>query len=212
MLISGVTPRPIAFVSTRSADGKITNLAPFSYFNIVTHDPPTFMISIASGVANAKDTLKNLLETGECVINIISETFLEAANAASIDAPYGSDEWRVSGLTPDYSCDTVKCARVKEAVFSIEAKLESFKEWESRAKPGHKSGTTVFVEGTRFWVREDALNETKNIIDLSVLRPIGRLGGISYSRINQGVEIPRPSFKKDFGSEEAYNKLTQTKL
>lgn len=168
MLISGVTPRPVAFVSTRSADGEITNLAPFSYFNIVTHDPPTFMISIASGVANAKDTLKNLLETGECVINIISETFLEAANAASIDAPYGLDEWRVSGLTPDYSCDTVKCARVKEAVFSIEAKLESFKERESRAQPGHKSGTTLFVEGTRFWVREDALNETKNIVDLSV--------------------------------------------
>ncbi len=168
LLISAITPRPIAFVSTRSADGKVTNLAPFSYFNVVTHDPPVFMIGFSSSVAAAKDTLKNLLDSKECVINIISETYLEAANSASIDAPFGANEWRVSGLTPDYSCETVKCARVKEAVFSVEAKLDSFREWDSRAKPGSKSGTTVFVEGTRFWVREDALNDDKNIVDPSV--------------------------------------------
>lgn len=171
LLISAITPRPIAFVSTRSPDGSATNLAPFSYFNVVTHDPPTFMIGFACGVADAKDTLRNLLDSKECVINIISETFLEAANSTSIDAPFGSDEWRVSGLTPDYSCETVKCARVKEAVFSIEAKLDFVKEWDSRAKPGAKSGTTVFVEGTRFWVREDALNADKNIVDPTVSRP-----------------------------------------
>lgn len=168
LLISAITPRPIAFVSTRSADGKVTNLAPFSYFNMVAHDPPTFMIGFSSNVAEAKDTLKNLLDSKECVINIISEQFIEAANSCSIDAPYGSDEWRVSGLTADYSCETVKCARVKEAVFSVEAKLESYKEWDSRSKPGTKSGTCVFVEGSRFWVREDALNDQKNLVDPAV--------------------------------------------
>lgn len=168
LLISAITPRPIAFVSTRSADGTVTNLAPFSYFNVLTHDPPIFIIGFSSPVAGAKDTLKNLLETKECVINIISETFIEAANATSIDAPFGANEWRVSGLTPEYSCETVKCPRVKEAVFSIEAKLDSVREWNSRAKPGQKSGTTVFVEGTRFWVREDAINDEKNIVDPAV--------------------------------------------
>ncbi|KAJ2980884.1 hypothetical protein NQ176_g2369 [Zarea fungicola] len=211
LLISAITPRPIALVSTRSADCKTTNLAPFSYFNVATHDPPIFMIGIASGVANAKDTLKNLLETKECVINIISETYIEAANAGSVDAPFGKDEWRVSGLTPEYSCETVKCARVKESVFSVEAKLESFREWESRANPGQKSGTSVFLEGTRFWVREDALNEEKSIVDISVLRPMGRLGGISYSRTNTGIEIPRPKFKEDIGGEEGFNQLPSHK-
>lgn len=165
LLISAVVPRPVAFVSTRSRDGASTNLAPFSYFQLVSHDPPVFVVGFASPVAAAKDTLRNLLDTGECVINIVSEGFVEAANSTSVNAPYGASEWAVSGLTPAYDCETVACARVGEAVFSIEGKLESIKEFESRASPGKKTGTTVFVEGTRFWAREDAINEERNIVD-----------------------------------------------
>ncbi|KAM0665176.1 hypothetical protein ACQRIU_005437 [Beauveria bassiana] len=212
LLISAITPRPIAFVSTRSAaaDGAATtNLAPFSYFNFVAHDPPIFVIGFSSSVADAKDTLKNLLDTKECVINIISETYVEAANSTSIDAPFGASEWNVSGLTPDYSCETVKCARVKEAVFSVEAKLDSYREWDSRAKPGSKSGTTVFLQGTRFWVREDALNDDKNLVDPAILRPISRLGGITYARTTQALEIPRPKFKEELGGQEGYDKLVE---
>lgn len=168
LLISAIVPRPIAFVSTRSADGTTTNLAPFSYFNFVNHDPPMFVVGFASSMAAAKDTLRNVVDTKECVINIISETYVEAANAASVNAPYGVSEWDVSGLTPEYDCETVKCARVKEAVFSVEAKLDFLKEWESRATPGKKTGTMAVFEGTRFWVREDALNEDKNIVDPEV--------------------------------------------
>lgn len=171
LLISAVVPRPIAFVSTVSPDGKTTNLAPFSYFQVVNHDPPLFVIGFASsleGAAAAKHTLHNLAETRECTVNIISEHFAEAANSTSINAPYGSSEWAVSGLTPAYDCETVKPARVKEAVFSIEAKLESLREFESRSKPGTKNATMVVVEGSRFWVREDAINEDRNLIDPSV--------------------------------------------
>ncbi|OAA56485.1 FMN-binding split barrel [Cordyceps fumosorosea ARSEF 2679] len=193
LLISAVTPRPIAFISTRSPDGRATNLAPFSYFNVVTHDPPIFVIGFSSSVADAKDTLRNLLDSKECVINIISETYLEAANAASIDAPFGRDEWRLTGLTPEYGCETVRCARVREAVFSVEAKLDSVREWDSRARPGEKSGTTVFVEGTRFWVREDALNADKSIVDPAV----------------KGIELTRPKFNEDLGGLEGYEKLAE---
>jgi flavin reductase (DIM6/NTAB) family NADH-FMN oxidoreductase RutF len=171
LLISAIVPRPIAFVSTRSADGTSTNLAPFSYFQMVAHDPPMFIIGFASALTpedKSKDTLRNLAATGECVINIISETFVEAANATSVNAPYDVSEWDVSGLTPAYDCHTVKCARVKEAVFSVEAKLESLKEFDSRSTPGKKSGTLAIVEGTRFWVREDAINDERNIIDPAV--------------------------------------------
>jgi flavin reductase (DIM6/NTAB) family NADH-FMN oxidoreductase RutF len=207
LLISSIVPRPIGFVSTRSADGKETNLAPFSYFNMVNHDPPLFVVGFASGLAKPKDTLRNLVESKECVVNIISEGFVEAANATSVDAPFGASEWDVSGLTPVYDCKDVKAARVGEAVFSVECKLESAREFESRATPGKKTGTMVVLEGTRFWVREDAINEEKNLVAPEVLRPISRLGGITYGRLTEALEIPRPVFEKDVGGMEGYEKL-----
>jgi flavin reductase (DIM6/NTAB) family NADH-FMN oxidoreductase RutF len=168
LLISSIIPRPIAFISTISKDGKTQNLAPFSYFNFVNHDPPILVVGFASGIANAKDTLRNVLDSESAVINIISETFLEAANSTSINAPYGVSEWEVAGLTPVYDCETVKAPRVKEAVFSVEVKVDSVREFDSRATPGKKAGTMVTFEGTRFWVREDALNEEKNLVDPAV--------------------------------------------
>lgn len=173
LLISAVVPRPIAFVSTVSADGTSANLAPFSYFQLVNHDPPLFVIGFAAGLGAparaAKHSLHNLHATGECTLNVVSEHFLEAANATSVNAPYGVSEWAVSGLTPAHDCETVRPARVREAVFSIEAKLESVREFASRSRPGHVSGTMAVVEGTRFWVREDAINEERNLIDPAVV-------------------------------------------
>lgn len=168
LLISSIVPRPIAFLSTRSADGKSTNLAPFSYFTMINHDPPLFVVGFACSIANAKDSLRNLLESKECVVNIISDTFVEAANSTSIDAPYNVSEWDVSGLTPDYSCEHVRCARVKEAVFSVECKLDMVRESESRVTVGEKTGTVVILEGLKFWVREDAINKDRSIVDPAV--------------------------------------------
>jgi flavin reductase (DIM6/NTAB) family NADH-FMN oxidoreductase RutF len=170
LLISAIVPRPIAFLSTRSADGTLTNLAPFSYFQLIGHDPPLFVVGFASALeaARSKDSLRNLHERGECVINIVSEAFVEAANSTAVNAPYGVSEWDVSGLTPVYDCETVGCARVKEAVFSVEGKLESVREFESRATPGKVTSTLAVIEGTRFWAREDAVNEERNLIDPNV--------------------------------------------
>lgn len=171
LLISAIVPRPIAFVSTRSKDGTTTNLAPFSYFQLINHDPPLFIIGFASSLEASekhKHSLYNLKETGECTINIISEHFLEAANSTSVNAPYGTSEWAISGLTPGYDCEQVKPARVKEAIFSIEGKLESVREFESRSRPGKMGGTMAVVEGVRFWAREDAINEDRNLIDPAV--------------------------------------------
>jgi flavin reductase (DIM6/NTAB) family NADH-FMN oxidoreductase RutF len=208
LLIAGISPRPIAFLSTRSADGGAANLAPFSFFNMVSSDPPMFVVGIvptASG--SSKDTLRNLLETRECVINIISETFIEAANATAVDAPYGTSEWDVSGLTPVYDTETVRCARVQESVFSIEAKVDDVKEVKSRRKPVPVSSHIIMLEGTRFWVREDALNEEKNLIDPAILRPMSRLGGITYGRVTDAIELPRVDFKKDIGGEDGFENI-----
>lgn len=231
LLISGIVPRPIAFISTRSKDGSSTNLAPFSYFSIISHDPPLFTIGHSGGLENAKDSLKNLKESEECCINIISEHFVEAANSTSINAEYGTSEWSLSGLTPA-PCSTVKATRVKEAVFAIEGKLHSLTEFESKnpATPGKKSTVLAIIEGTRFWVREDALNEDRNIIDpaasllttpaaactfadyLQILKPISRLGGITYGRTVEGFEIPRPDFSKTVANDEEAKKLVKPKV
>lgn len=88
----------------------------------------------------------------------------------------------------------MKASRVKEAVFSIEGKLQSTQEFESRSTPGKKTGVLAVVEGVRFWVREDAINEERNDIDPRILRPMSRLGGIMYGRTVEGCEIPRPDF------------------
>lgn len=98
---------------------------------------------------------------------MISEHFLEAANSTSIDAPYGISEWALSGLTPA-PCTNVQCSRVKEAVFAVEGKLMETKEFESRAESRKKTGVLAIIEGTRFWVREDAINDDKNLIDPAV--------------------------------------------
>lgn len=209
LLISGIIPRPIGFISTRSSDGTSTNLAPFSYTQVVNHDPPLFAIGFSGGFSHAKDSLKNLSETGECVINMISEHFIEAANATSVNSPYGVSEWALTGLTPG-ECSMVKASRVKEAVFAIECKLESLKEWESRSTPGKKTGVMAVVEGVNFWVRDDAINEQRNLIDPAIMKPIARLGGITYARITEGFELPRPDWDEANSSEEV-KKLAKPK-
>ena len=207
LLISAIVPRPIAFLSTRSSDGTLTDLAPFSYFQTIGHDPPLFIIGFASSLSSPKDSLKLLAESKECTINIISETYIEAANSTSINAPLGVSEWDVSGLTPKYDCETVKAARVGEAVFSIEGKLESLREFESRSTPGKVSSTLAVIEGTRFWARGDAINEEGSILDPKVLKPVSRLGGITYGRTTQAFELPRPDFEKDLGGKEGAERL-----
>lgn len=211
LLISAVTPRPIGFTSTISGDGKSTNLAPFSYFNMVNHDPPIFVLGFAGGMDRAKDTLKNLLETKEAVINIISEDYIEAANFTSINAPEGVSEWSFSGLTPEKS-KMVRPDRVKEAVFSVEVKLVETREWTSKNPdtPGKKTGVTALLEGVNFWVREDAIDAQGVLIDPAVLKPVSRLGGITYARTTQAFELPRPDYNEVTKDPEV-EKLAQPK-
>ncbi|KAF3101019.1 hypothetical protein TWF102_004601 [Orbilia oligospora] len=202
LMISAITPRFIGFVSTISKDGKTTNLAPFSYTTMVAHDPPMMVIGFSSSMESKKDTLQNILDTGELVINVISEWFLEAANYTSINAPPGVSEFDLSGLTPAPS-SKVKPPHVAESAFSIEAKLVSHHPWVSPAT-GKTTGVTIFAQGLNFHVREDMWAEGNegSIIDIGKLKPISRLGGIMYGRTTAGAELPRPDFAKEAEKED----------
>lgn len=191
LLVSAI-PRPISFVSTVSKDGTQKNLAPFSYFQVVDHDPPIFVIGFSGRPSRLKDTRRNLLETGECVISVVSEHMIEGVNAASLDVPYGTSEWGMSGFKPVKS-STVRPERVADAVFSVEGKLLEMKElsYHGEAESGKATGALAIIEGTRLWVRKDAINEAGDDVDLSVMRPLVALGGISYGRVSETFELPR---------------------
>lgn len=201
LLVSAI-PRPVSFVSTLARDGT-PNLAPFSYFQVVDHNPVTLVIGFSARPGRPKDTRRNLEETGECVINILSEHFVEAANATSLDVPYETSEWGLSGLTPRDSA-TVRPKQVQEAVFSIEGRLLEMKslDYHGHAAQGKPTGALAIIEAKRFWVQEDALNEARDNVDLESLRPVVQLGGISYGRVRDTFELPRPSLKTELENED----------
>lgn len=190
LLISGIIPRPIGFISTLTKDGSLVNLAPFSFTQVVNVDPPIFVVGISGNQSPGKDTLRNILDTQECVINTVSEHFVEAANMSALNCPPDVSEVDLSGLHMLPS-STVKAPRVKESVFSVECKLVDTKVFYSRANPEEVSGTTLFLEGTRFWAREDAIDEERRMLDPSKLRLVGRAGGITYTRATSGFELER---------------------
>ncbi|WVR05620.1 hypothetical protein IAU60_002642 [Kwoniella sp. DSM 27419] len=191
MMISGISPRPIAFVSTISPEGK-ANLAPMSYFNTCGHNPPTIMVSITRGKHDDgwKDTNHNIRTTKEFCVSIISETFVEAANYTAIDAPPDVDEWALSGLTQRAS-ETVKPPHVAESAFSMECTLEH---WHDLiGDDGQPSHSVVLGRVKRFQVKEFVLDPNDPFKVLTEkLRPVARLGGITYARTTQMLELPRP--------------------
>ncbi|KAG4440571.1 hypothetical protein IFR05_003938 [Cadophora sp. M221] len=200
-LLVSTIPRPISFISTISSTGS-KNLAPFSYFQIVDHDPPTFVVGFSARSSRLKDTRRNLLVTGECVINLVTENIIHAANATSLDVPYGVSEWGLSGLTPVAS-ETVKPERVQEAVFTVEGKLLEMKELDYHGGGGNGEavGALAIIEGTRFWVREEALGENGEV-ELEILKPLVQLGGISYGRVTETFELPRGRLEDELVDEK----------
>jgi len=197
-LISAVTPRPIAFVSTLSRDG-VPNLAPFSYFSLLSHNPPLVSVTFTLSTQKPKDTRENIKDTKQFVVSIISEPFVEAANATSIEAPADIDEWVVSGLTPEPST-FVKPPRVLESALSLECELFHFHDI---APIGSDDPANTLVLGhiraihVRNSVLTGPVEPGKPIeVDAAKLRAVSRLGGSMFARVGDGFSIPRPSWRQ----------------
>ena len=193
LLVSAITPRPVGFISTISKDG-IHNLAPYSYFNVVNSDPPLFALGTSHKAGEPKDTARNILETGEATINIISDWFIEAANHTSADAPEDVDEWDLSGLTKAPS-SKVKPPHVAESAFSVEVKLLLHQVIESKAQKGRKAATVFILEGVNFHAREDVVNKDFSGLDLEKLKPVARFGGSTYGVTTNVFDIARPNYE-----------------
>lgn len=188
---------------------KTKNLAPFSYFQVIDHDLPMFIVGFSSRPGRVKGTYRNLKESGECVINTVSENMIEAVNATSIDAPYGLSEWDVSGLH-EVPASTVKPSRVREPVFSVEGKVVDIKEFDDHRQPGMRVTAVVLIKATRFWVQEGAADADFSHIELDKLRPLCQLGGISYGRITSTFEQPRKRWEDEASKSELLTELEKT--
>jgi len=185
LMIGSIVPRPIAFVSTISAEG-IPNLAPFSFFNGVCSNPPIILFStVIRKDGSHKDTLNNVEATKEFVVNIVSEEFAEKMNITSADFPPGVDEFVESGLTP-VPGDLVKPPRVKESKISMECTLVQVVMFGT----GPGGGATVFGKIVRFHIADELLHDFR--IDPDKLRPIGRMGGPTYTRTRDRFDLIRP--------------------
>ena len=182
LLIGSVVPRPIAWASTLSPEG-VANLAPYSFFTVASRNPPTLCISVGErllgGEPSPKDTLRNVEETGEFVVNIVSLPLSDAMHESSKDHPPGADEFEAAGLTVA-ACEAVKAPRVGEAAISMECVLD-------RVLP---IGTDHLVLGTmvRLHVRDDLYGQTGRI-DTAGLDPLGRLAG-NYTKVESIFELP----------------------
>jgi len=187
LLIGSVLPRPIGWISSINDQGQ-PNLAPFSFFNIVCANPPTILFCpmVRSGDNQLKDTLQNIRETGEFVVNIVSGELVEKMIKTSVEAPYGVNEFDYAGLTPKLS-SVVTPPRVAESPIHFECKLNQI--IDISLNPGGGSvviGTIVHMHiDERIMIGEDK-------IDLARLTPIGRLAGNSYVRVTDIFDIERP--------------------
>tara|TARA_B100002049_G_scaffold210915_1_gene173633 strand:+ start:186 stop:806 length:621 start_codon:yes stop_codon:yes gene_type:complete len=186
LMIGSIIPRPIAFVSTRSKDGK-NNVAPFSYFNGVCSKPPTIMFAPArrGWDGEEKDTLINIRDTEEFVVNIVSESFAEKMVMCSTDFDSDVDEFEISGLTPTNS-QKIKPPRVGEAKISFECKLNQIVEIGDGT-----AGSGFVVIGTIVLFHiDDGIYDNGRILT-DKLEPLGRLAGNWYTRSTDTLKIDR---------------------
>ena len=177
LLLGIVAPRPIAFVSTIDEEG-IYNLAPFSFFNCFSSNPPIVIFSANRRVGNntTKDTLANVISSGECVINAVSHNIIRQVTLCSVDYPKDVDEFTKSGLTPIPS-DIVRPPRVKECLAHLECKVKEILPLGDKGG----AGNLVICEVVRVHVDPSILDENQRI-DPTKIDLMGRMGRAFYSR------------------------------
>jgi flavin reductase (DIM6/NTAB) family NADH-FMN oxidoreductase RutF len=197
ILISAVVPRPIAWVSSLSVSGQ-PNLAPFSFFNAVCAKPP--LLAFAPGMRaprksavedgrepgwGQKDTLHNVRETGEFVINLVTYELAEAMNLTSGDYDSSVDEFELAKVASAPS-KVVSPRRVAESPVSFECKLHQILDF----NPEPEGGSLVIGEIVLIHINEQHIKEGR--LDRNSLDLIGRMGGMQYTRTTERFEMVRP--------------------
>ena len=194
-LIGSVAPRPIAFVSTMDKEGN-TNLAPFSFFNAFSSKPPIVVFSVGKRVQDGttKDTLSNVEETMECVINMVSHSIVRQMTLTAVNYPKGVNEFEKAGLTP-LASDMVRPFRVKESPVQLECRVDRILPLgtpEGINEGG--AGCLIICNVLCIHISEDVMDADKRRIDPQKIDLVGRLGRAYYTRASGDAifEIVQP--------------------
>lgn len=185
LLIGTIIPRPIAFVTTLSENGTV-NAAPFSYFNVVSSDPPLISVAVQRVAGKSKDTARNILREKAFVVHIVDPENLHQVNQTAALLPPGESEVDLAGLTLIQS-DAVKVPGIRESKIRMEVILE-------KGIPfGTDEETTVdLIIGrvVRFHIDESIYEDGR--IDPQGLQAMSRLAGINYAAIGEIIPLERP--------------------
>jgi flavin reductase (DIM6/NTAB) family NADH-FMN oxidoreductase RutF len=196
-LVTGsVGPRPIALVTSMNQEG-LCNVAPYSAFNYMGETPPLFAIAVdhygeeSHRPGEMKDTLKNIVERGEFVVNMVDETIVDRMVLCGTDYPPHVSEAEAVGfdLTPS---TLVNVPRITDAPIAWECKLFKVLEFS-------KERSIVFGEIVAMYFREDLIDEEKLRVRVDRFEPYGRLGGPNYCKSTDRVRLTVPTFLASSG-------------
>jgi len=187
LMTGSIVPRPIGWISTRNQDG-LPNLAPYSFFNMVCANPPivVFAPMIRSTDGRPKDSLNNIKENGEFVVNMVTEELAEAMNRSSQETAADVNEFELAGVTSTKSI-AVRAPRVAESPIHFECKVRDILEINDQPGGGYLvTGIIVHLHV------DDRVMLGTDKIDLAALKPIGRLAGGAYARMSDIFHMERP--------------------
>ncbi|RLL41281.1 flavin reductase family protein [Oceanobacillus piezotolerans] len=183
LLIGSIIPRPIAFVTSKSKDGKV-NAAPFSYFNIVSSNPPMISVSIQRKNGVLKDTARNIQETKEFVVHIVDESNVEEINKTAASLAPSENEIDYTNLT-QVDSETVAVPAIKEAKVRFECRLEK------AITLGEPAGTDLIIGNiVQYHIAENIYDSGR--INKDILGAVSRLAGHDYAKIGDAFTIERP--------------------
>ncbi len=207
-MLGSIIPRPIALVSTRSEKGS-RNIAPFSYFNAISSNPPILAFSVAKNSdGTRKDTLVNILETKECVINMVNEKISNQMALAGVHYPREVDEFLKCGFT-QLDSEVVSIPRVKEAPIQFECTLNRVIYFNE----GSKEIAHVICDVKCFHIDEDVIDD-RNRIEPVKLNLLGRLGRSYYLKINDDniFTLAQNRIKSPIGFDGLPHCIVQSKV
>lgn len=185
-LIGSIIPRPIAFVTTRSAEG-VVNAAPFSFFNIVSSNPPLISVSIQRPSGRVKDTARNILATKEFVVHIVDTANVEQVNETAAALPPEESEIPRAGFTLIDSTN-IQVPAVAEAKVRFECKLEQALELGGAGE--HPGCDLLIGKIVAYHIDEELYADGR--IDAEGLAAVSRLAGDDYAEIGRTFTIARP--------------------
>ena len=205
-----IAPRPIAFASTIDKDGNV-NLSPFSFFNLFSSNPPIVVFSPGRRVRDntTKDTLDNVLQVAEVVINIVDYDMVQQVSLSSCEFPKGTNEFIKAGFTEE-AATLVKPPMVKESRVKLECKVLEVKPLGTEGG----AGNLVICEVLCMHVDESILNEEKTMIDQRRLHHIARLGGDWYCKVDETnlFAVAKPNVQMGIGIDALPETIRNSKV